>query len=324
VTSQLCPHRGGLFRAVISRNNRWLLSQDYKDKGNSLYLTDLATRERVRTFTFPTYDLYSCAIADNHSFVAGGGSKDIYVWNTNSKKLVATLTGHTDSVRTCSIFFNDTRIASGSYDWTVRVWQVKNFQWKSLHVLKGRRYWIASIFTLADNPWIISFANDKTLRVWNSDTGKCLEILTGHTERPSYCGNSCVMSLDHQLVGSIDRMGTETKLWNITTGTCTLTIPNISGSGGWYHHIVYLSSQRLVWWQSDWQCNQVCVWNLLANKKVYILSLKVKIKLVNVSADGKYLIIVLNKYNTEYAFVQVYNFETGTLIESKEQKSIND
>jgi hypothetical protein len=125
------------------------------------------------------------------------------------------------------------------------------------------------------------------------------------------------MSLGQLLVGSIDGLGKETKLWDITTGKCTLTIPNISRSVDWKHHIVYLSSKRLVWWQSDpllWT-SKVGVWNLLRNKNVYAFSFEVEIKLVSVSADGKYLIIVLNKIRTEYSFVQVYNFETGTLIE---------
>jgi WD40 repeat protein len=189
--------------------------------------------------------------------------------------------------------------------------------------LKGHTEEIKSIFTSSDNPWIISFANGGILRVWSSDTGKCHQILTGHNiiaKFPSQ--NSCGMSLNHELVASIAGMKGETKLWDITNGKCTLTIPNISGIGGWRHHIVYLSSKRLVWWQSDIQSGEVGVWNLQANKHDYTLPFEMRIKLVSVSADGKYLIIVFNEYESEYAFVQVHDFETGALIESTEKKNI--
>jgi WD40 repeat protein len=252
--------------------------------------------------------------------VVGGGMQHLYVWNTSSEKLVATLTAPKSFLVSSCIFFHDTRIAAGGFDKMVTVWQAEKLQWKCLYVLEGHTRFVENIIS-ADNARIISFSWDKTLRVWNSDSGKCIHILTGHKEIPDD-NNSCVMSVDNQVVGSIDRQGEEIKLWNVTTGICTQTIPRIHADDALRYHIGYLSSERLVWWGSNYQSGKVEVWNLITNTDEYILHFDKGIKLVQVSThdDYKFLIVVLNEAvhkdeDTKRSFIQVYYFETGKLFE---------
>jgi len=331
VTTSLSFHEGGLYTGVFSRDGRWLLSLEFNSLGN-LYLSDTSTGQIVRTFKTQDkfdWDIYTCAIADSRLFIICSAKYNIYLWNTNSVKLVTTLTGHTGIIRSCCIFSNDTRIASASVDQTVRVWQIEPPIYSCLYVLPGHISSIQSCVVSADNAWIISLSNDR-LCVWNTDTAESHQILTDHTTSPSGINNkSCVMSLDNRYIVSIvygGLTGGEAKRWDFTTGECITTIPRISEvwSGSSSYHIAYLSSERLVWANLF----LVGVWEFKTSKNIYILPFEGlgDVKIVNVSAEGKYLIIVLNKaklLNSAYSFrplIRVYRFETGEFMENEGKK----
>src|SRR5262249_25662886 len=66
---------------------------------------------------------------------------------------------------------------------------------------------------------IVSASLDKTLRLWESATGKCLCVFKGHVEAV----NSVAFSPDGKLVlsGSVDKT---LRLWNVANGRCLRTI----------------------------------------------------------------------------------------------------
>jgi len=331
VTTSLSFHEGSLYTGVVSRDGRWLLSMEF---GTSVHLSDTSTGQRVKTFKSPgkvswSYiKLYSCAIADSLQFIifsTGYTQNNIYLWNTTSEKLVTTLTGHTGSINFCSFFLNDTRIvSSGSVDKTVKVWQIEPPIYNCLYVLRGHTSWILSCVVSADNAWIVSMSDDATLRVWNTDTAECHHILTGHTNHPlglvgksRFANKSCVISLDNRYIGSVVYRG-ETKIWDLTTGECTKTIPRISVEDDENNHFIfYLSSERLVWANYF----RVGVWDLNMNKNIYILRFARRVKIVSVSADDKYLTIVLDEPKP---LIRVYSFETGEFIEDENKEEYSN
>ena len=61
------------------------------------------------------------------------------------------------------------------------------------------------------NQNLISISNDKTLKIWDVQTGNCIETLTGDTDIVLCC---CFSSDDHFLVsGSHDKSW---RIWDIT------------------------------------------------------------------------------------------------------------
>lgn len=63
---------------------------------------------------------------DGSLLATGTGEGDVRIWDTNSGKLIQTLTGHKYAVRYVLFSPDGTMIASGASDNTARVWQVSN------------------------------------------------------------------------------------------------------------------------------------------------------------------------------------------------------
>ncbi|KAJ1964913.1 SCF ubiquitin ligase complex subunit cdc4 [Dipsacomyces acuminosporus] len=89
---------------------------------------------------------------------------------------VRVLEGHSESVRAVVGFGN--MIVSGSYDFTIRIWDLKTGQ--CLHQLEGHTAKVYTLVLDTDLHLIFSGSMDGTIRVWNWDTGVCLRILRGH------------------------------------------------------------------------------------------------------------------------------------------------
>lgn len=94
--------------------------------------------------------------------------------------------GHTDDVL-CAHFSPDgRRLATGSMDTTVRLWDTKDG--KCVQTLRGHDHWIFSVTFAPDGLTLVSGSRDTTARVWDAATGDSLRVLEGHQN-----GVSCVV-----------------------------------------------------------------------------------------------------------------------------------
>jgi WD40 repeat protein len=93
--------------------------------------------------------------------------------------LLATFLGHTNWVTSVCVSPDGSRIISGSYDNTVRVWDAVSGACVS--TLEGHTGYVWSVCVSPDGSRIISGSDDKTVRVWDAVSGACVSTLEGHS-----------------------------------------------------------------------------------------------------------------------------------------------
>jgi len=103
--------------------------------------------------------------------------------------------GHLDGV-TC-LQFNETILATGSYDTTIKIWNVETAE--LIRTLTGHQRGVRTI--KFDDEKLISGSMDGVIKVWNYHTGECISNLRSHSRAVV-----CVDFDDEYLVsGSADR-----------------------------------------------------------------------------------------------------------------------
>ena len=92
-------------------------------------------------------------------------------------------------------------------------------EYKLLKTLEEHIKLVWSVAYSPDGKKIVSGSDDKTIKIWNANTGQCLKTLEGH----SYFVNSVAFSPDGKKIVSGSYGGT-IKIWNANTGKCLKTL----------------------------------------------------------------------------------------------------
>jgi predicted NACHT family NTPase len=88
------------------------------------------------------------------------------------------LRGHAGYVTSVALT-PDARAVSGSWDDTLRVWDISNGNCE--RVMKGHTKWVESVAVTSDGR-AVSGSWDCTVRVWDISTGLCQMVLKGHED----------------------------------------------------------------------------------------------------------------------------------------------
>ncbi|NJK65980.1 MAG: serine/threonine protein kinase [Microcoleus sp. CSU_2_2] len=102
-------------------------------------------------------------------------------------------------------------------------YKLKNQKWRCAYTLPGHSSFVNSLAISPDGKILVSGSWDKTIKVWELETGELIGTLTGHSDRV----NSVAISWDGRMLvsGSSDET---IKFWNLHIGDLLCTFPGHS------------------------------------------------------------------------------------------------
>ncbi len=105
---------------------------------------DPKTDERVKTFDYAPYTLHGCAFSKDESwFVGAFDSGFLYMIDARTLKRTRTFAQHSGNAQCVAISPDELRLASGSDDQTVRIWDVETG--RMLTILRGHKATVVNV-----------------------------------------------------------------------------------------------------------------------------------------------------------------------------------
>jgi WD40 repeat protein len=164
-------------------------------------------------------------------------------------KEVGCLRGHDDFVRSL-VELNDSRLASGSGDHTIKIWNMVTGACEL--TMTGHNSSVGILIQLKDGR-LASGACDNHIKFWNVTSGKCVLTLKGHSDSVE----SLVQLSDGRLASGAGCVDMTIKLWNIVNGKCELTL---TGHTSTIYTLIQLRDGRLA---SGCYDTTIKLWNVM-------------------------------------------------------------
>jgi len=225
ITEPFAETSGGISSLAVDYTGRRCLVVGHPFKGPSeLRLCESLSGECIRRFHGNLGRIESVAWSRNGLFAATGGppvryKPELLLWDVGTGGIIRKLSGHEDEVERVAFSPDDRRVlsATGSGEASLKLWDVATGE--CLSTFKGHQGRITSAGFTGDGKLVFSSCKgDHSVRMWNPDTGDCVQVLRHPTEVWTAC-----MAGDnrHLISGGGDHA---VRIWDVHTGECLLVI----------------------------------------------------------------------------------------------------
>jgi uncharacterized protein with WD repeat len=161
---------------------------------------------------------------DNVTFAYATSEGNVWLLDANTGEPNETpLIGHTESISSLDFNRDGSILASGSYDRTIRLWNVDTGELRK--TLEGHTDNVQHVTFSPTGLILASASDDGTIQLWDIKTGDVIKILDGHAERIRHVS----FSPTGLILVSTGSDGT-IRLWDINTGEPVKTITPASGA----------------------------------------------------------------------------------------------
>jgi WD40 repeat protein len=173
---------------------------------------------------------------DGEQVLTGGFDKTARLWDTQSGKVLRTLTGHSGPLESVTFSPDGKKVLTGSWDKTARLWDAQTG--KEIRTFTGHDGWVLAITLSTSGKWVLTGSGDGTARLWDIQTGKEIRVFTGHKDRVL----SVAFSPDGKqvLTGSADKTA---RLWDTQSGK---ELRTFRGHGRWVRFVAFSPDSKSV------------------------------------------------------------------------------
>ncbi|MEO5804180.1 MAG: WD40 repeat domain-containing protein [Verrucomicrobiota bacterium] len=149
---------------------------------------------------------------DGTTLAAGDGMGAVRLWNVKTGELRQTLPAHGNWAFSIAWFPDGTRLATAGGDNFIQIFSLTNLP-VPLRTLAAHSNDVHAVALTTDGGKIISAGDDRSIRTWDSATGRLMNTLTGHQAPVT----SIAISPDNQWIASGSRDDTA-RLWDLKSG----------------------------------------------------------------------------------------------------------
>jgi WD40 repeat protein len=221
---------------------------------------------------------------DYREYKNGSDAYGILLWNLDSGKLLARLSGHAHWILSLAFSPDAKLLASGSQDKSARIWDMETL--KSVKVLTGHQESVTCLAFTPGGELLITGSDDKTIRFWSIESGtehKTLQM-PGAVESVAYCPSSTFFAarLGGTGLGSGD---SGVVLWNLRKQNIPVKLKQ---KGHLSHGISFSSNSDLIVTGDD---NQIIrIWNTKTTENLASYAVhKGSIRKISFCRNSRYL-----------------------------------
>jgi len=197
---------------------------------NNIKVWEVESGKCLDTLNKHSNRIWSVAFHPDGNLIASSGDDHaIKIWELRRGKCIKTLQGHSNAVYGIAYDSAQKILVSGHEDHTIKIWDLSLNHWSNLTsnqttiqptlVLTGHNNRVFSVSLSPDGKLLASASGDRTIKLWNPQTGKALKTLHGHQSwvwKVLFSPNGKLLAS-----GSYDRT---IKIWDIQSGECLQTL----------------------------------------------------------------------------------------------------